>query len=123
MPARFPCSETSYHGPSMAGISQPCLRSGIRSNANALSKLHGMLLTASAVEADGLLQPSRQRYRGRRPRKIDQLMPIVAEIEQISSRRNSRLKSRAQISDGSGRRFFLVRRKKFALENQRVTIA
>ena len=54
MPARFPCSETSYHGPSMAGISQPCLRSGIRSNANALSKLHGMLLTASAVEADGL---------------------------------------------------------------------
>jgi hypothetical protein len=54
MPARFPCSETSYHGPSMAGISQPCLRSGTRSNANALSKLHGMLLTASAVEADGL---------------------------------------------------------------------
>jgi len=42
------------------------------------------------------LQPSRQRYRGRRPRKIDQLMPIVAEIEQIPSRRNSRLKSRAQ---------------------------
>ena len=31
------------------------------------------------------LQPSRQRYRGRRPRKIDQLMPIVAEIEQIPS--------------------------------------
>ena len=54
MPTRFPCSETSYHGPSMAGISQPCLRSGTRSNANALSKLHGMLLTASAVEADGL---------------------------------------------------------------------
>jgi hypothetical protein len=95
----------------MAGISQPCLRSGIRSNANALSKLHGMLLTASAVEADGLLQPSRQRYRGRRPRKIDQLMPIVAEIEQIPSRRNSRLKSRAQISDGSGRRLFIARGK------------
>jgi hypothetical protein len=54
MPARFPCSETSYHGPSMAGISQPCLRTRTRSNANALSKLHGILLTASAVEGDGL---------------------------------------------------------------------
>ena len=31
------------------------------------------------------LQPNRQRYRGRRPRKIDQLMPIVVEIEQIPS--------------------------------------
>ena len=37
--------ETSYQGLCMAGT---------RSNANALSKLHGMLLTASAVEADGL---------------------------------------------------------------------
>jgi hypothetical protein len=37
------------------GGDQPALlvRSGTRSNANALSKLHGMLLTASAVEADG----------------------------------------------------------------------
>jgi hypothetical protein len=81
-----------------------------------------MLLTASAVEADGLSQPSRQRYRGRRPRKIDQLMPIVAEIEQIPSRRNSRLKSRAQISadrgDGSS-----SHAEKFALRNQRATIA
>jgi len=37
--------ETSYQGLCMAGT---------RSNANALSKLHGMLLTASSVEADGL---------------------------------------------------------------------
>ena len=45
--------ETSYQGLCMAGT---------RSNANALSKLHGMLLTASSVEADGLravsLRPS-----------------------------------------------------------------
>src|SRR5438128_3773466 len=35
-------------------------------------------------------------------------MPIVAETEQIPSRRNSPLNSRAQISDGSGERFFIV---------------
>jgi hypothetical protein len=34
----------------------------------------------------------------------------VAETEEIGDRRNSRLKSRAHISDGSGRRFFTVRR-------------
>jgi hypothetical protein len=52
--------ETSYQGLCMAGT---------RSNANALSKLHGMLLTASSVEADGLravsLRPSTP-IRGRR---------------------------------------------------------
>jgi hypothetical protein len=55
------------------------------------------------------LQPTRQCYRGRRPRKTDQLVLIVSEIEQVPSRRNSRLKSRAQIFDGLGRRFFLAR--------------
>jgi hypothetical protein len=55
------------------------------------------------------LQPSRQRYRGRRPGKIDQLVPIVVEIEHVPSRRNSRLNSRAQIFDGLGRRSFLAR--------------
>jgi hypothetical protein len=45
---------------------------------------------------------------------IDQSMPIVAETEQIAERRNSPLNSRAQISDGSGRRFFIVCRKNCA---------
>jgi len=34
--------------------------------------------------------------------KIDRLKPIVSEIEQISDRGNSLLKSRAGFSDGSG---------------------
>jgi hypothetical protein len=59
---------------------------------------------------------------GGRQKKIDRLIPIVAETEQIVDRRNWYLKSRAQISDGSARRFFVVRRK-IALLNQRVTIA
>jgi hypothetical protein len=47
---------------------------------------------------------------GRRPsEKLDRLIPIVAETEQIVDRRNWCLKSRAQISDGSARRFFVVR--------------
>jgi hypothetical protein len=45
--------------------------------------------------------------------KIDQLMPIVAETEQIADRRNSPLKSRARNFDGSGRRFFGVSGKNF----------
>jgi hypothetical protein len=48
---------------------------------------------------------------GGRQKEIDRLIPIVAETEQIVDRRNRRLKSRAQISDGSARRFFVVRRK------------
>jgi hypothetical protein len=41
--------------------------------------------------------------------KIDRLVPIVAETEQILNRRIFSLKSRAQISDGSGRRCFIMR--------------
>jgi hypothetical protein len=82
-----------------------------------------MLLTASAVEAHSLSAArADSAIAPRQPRKIDQLMPIVAEIEQIPSRRNSRLKSRAQISadrgDGSS-----SDAEKFALRNQRATIA
>ncbi len=55
-------------------------------------------------------------------RKIDRLMPIVAGTGRFENRGNSRLKSRAQIFDGSWRRFFLVRRKNFALGIQRVRI-
>jgi hypothetical protein len=36
--------------------------------------------------------------------KIDRSTPIVPETEQILNRRNSLLKSKAQISDGSGSR-------------------
>lgn len=62
--------------------------------------------------ADGLIgsllvsigwQPSEEGF--------DQSMPIVAETVQIPSRRNSSLNSRAQFSDGPGRRFFVVRGK------------
>jgi hypothetical protein len=62
--------------------------SGIRSNANALSKLHGTLLTAKPLKADGLfLQPSQQCCSGRWIWKIDQSIPIAAEIEQTADRR------------------------------------
>jgi hypothetical protein len=43
--------------------------------------------------------------------KIDRSMSIVAETEQIADHRNLPLKSGAQISDGSGRRFFIARGK------------
>ena len=45
--------------------------------------------------------------------KIGRSMAIVAETERIPNRRNSPLNSRAQISDGSGRRFLMVRQKIF----------
>jgi hypothetical protein len=48
---------------------------------------------------------------GGRQKKIDRLIPIVTETEQIVDRRNWFLKSRARTSDGSARRFFVVRRK------------
>src|SRR5438067_417559 len=46
-------------------------------------------------------------------KKIDRTSAIVAETEQIPNRGNSSLSSRAQISDGSGSRFFFVRGKIF----------
>jgi hypothetical protein len=48
-------------------------------------------------------------------------MPIVDETTTIADRRNSRLKSRAQVSDGSGRRFFAMQGLIFLL-GQRVTM-
>jgi hypothetical protein len=42
-------------------------------------------------------------------KKIDRLMPIVAETEQIADRRNLCLKSRARISDVSRKRRIGVR--------------
>jgi hypothetical protein len=54
--------------------------------------------------------------------EIDQLIAIVVETEQISNCQNLPLNSRAQISDGSERRSFVVR-KKFTQLNQRIMIA
>jgi hypothetical protein len=70
-----------------------------------------MLLKAIAVEADGLFTAELITLSWPTTSKIDQLIPIVAETEQIPNRRNSPLNSRAQISDGSGRRFFIASRK------------
>ncbi|HVV27288.1 MAG TPA: hypothetical protein VHC40_04920 [Rhizomicrobium sp.] len=50
-------------------------------------------------------------------RKIDRSMPIVAEAIHITDRRNSCLKSKARISDGSGRRFFVALRKNLRLKS------
>jgi hypothetical protein len=58
----------------------------------------------------------------RRMSKINRLMPTVAETERIPNRRNSRLKSRSRISDGPGRRFFIVCGK-FFMSDQRVITA
>ena len=55
--------------------------------------------------------------------KIGQSTPIVAEGEQIADRRNSRLKSTAQFSGGSERRFFSPTPNKITLEIQRVSMA
>jgi len=44
--------------------------------------------------------------------KIGQLMPIVSETDQIADRQNFSLNSRAQISDGSARRFFGVSKRR-----------
>jgi hypothetical protein len=48
--------------------------------------------------------------------KIDRSLSIVAETEPILDRRNFPLNSRAQISDGSARRFFVARRKNLRWE-------
>jgi hypothetical protein len=48
--------------------------------------------------------------------KIDRLILIVCETEPILNRRISSLNSRARISDGMGRRFFIVRRKNLCAE-------
>jgi hypothetical protein len=52
--------------------------------------------------------------------KIDRLLSIDAEIEQIADRGNSRLKSRARISDGPGHG---ASRHEFAPPYQSVTMA
>jgi len=65
--------------------------------------------TRSIAEADGLFCWCALTACSMRFKKIDRLIPIVVETEQIVDRRNWCLKSRAQISDGLARRFFVVR--------------
>lgn len=57
---------------------------------------------------DGLFGNCRYGSVGSRQKEIGRSIPIVAETEQIADRRYSPLNSRAQISDGSARRFFVV---------------
>jgi hypothetical protein len=63
--------------------------------------------------ADGLFGRLETPLLRRTPRKIDQPISIVFELEQIADRRNSPLNSRARFSDGSGIRFFFVSGKIF----------
>jgi hypothetical protein len=65
----------------------------------------------AADEADGLFRQADKVALGAEFEKIDRSPPIVAEIELTPNGRNSLLKSGARISDGSGRRFFVVRKK------------
>jgi hypothetical protein len=72
------------------------------------------LLTATDFTiADGLFGRLETPLLWRTPRKIDRPISKVFETEQIADRRNSPLDSRARISDGSGRRFFVVSGKIF----------
>jgi hypothetical protein len=48
--------------------------------------------------------------------KIDRSVPTTTETEHISSRRNSPSKSRAQNSDGSAKRFFVMRERNSLLD-------
>jgi hypothetical protein len=75
-------------------------RHGARRRSRWLS--HWLTVFFNAASASSELQQGR---------KIDRSMPIVAEAERIADRRNSSLKSRARIFDGSARRFFVVRRR------------
>jgi hypothetical protein len=63
---------------------------------------------ASSTMRDGLFRAQTDNAVLAADLKTDRLMPIVAETERIPNRPNSTLDSRAQISDGSGRRFFLL---------------
>jgi hypothetical protein len=65
----------------------------------------------SAVRTgDGILAAPRGLVGSRRMTKIDRSTSIVSETKQILNPRNSSLKSRAQIFDGSQSRFVMARR-------------
>jgi hypothetical protein len=48
---------------------------------------------------------------------------MVAEAEEISNREDSLLNSRAQNSDGSVRRFFIVAAKNFSVRSERYDLS
>ena len=66
---------------------------------------------ADRERSDGIFASQRTGMRRFEVSGAGRLMPIVVETEQIADRRNFPLNSRAQFSDGSARRFFVVRRK------------
>jgi len=65
------------------------------------------------MACDGLFRKRGCCLVGGEQTKIDRLLPIVVETEQIPNRLNFPLNSRARISDGSWIRCFEVRRKGF----------
>jgi hypothetical protein len=77
------------------------------------------LLKVVASGLTGFLLPSQQLCCRPATSKIDQSMPIVAETEQVANRRNSHLKSRVRISDGSRSRFFALGKKICAKKSAR----
>jgi len=72
---------------------------------------HSDVVSAIVVEGDGLFRSQADKAVTAAMQKIDRSTSIVAETEQFGARRNSCLKSRARLSDGSERRFLGVRRK------------
>jgi hypothetical protein len=69
-----------------------------------------------ATDPDGLFVPAQHAVRDRQREKIGRLSAIVVEASEHLNRGNSPSNSRAQISDGSGRRFFMVCRKNLCAE-------
>lgn len=63
------------------------------------------------AEADGVFRVGPMTLFSPETLKIERSLPIMVETEQIPNRRNSLLKSKAQISDGLESRFLIVRRK------------
>jgi hypothetical protein len=62
-------------------------------------------------ETDGIFSAKRDACALNEFKKIDRSIPIVSETEKILNRRILPLKSKAQISDGSGARCSSVRKK------------
>jgi hypothetical protein len=73
--------------------------------------LHSDVVSAIVVEGDGLFRSQADKAVTAAMQKIDRSTSIVAETEQFGERRNSCLKSRARLSDGSERRFLVCAEK------------
>lgn len=91
-----------------------CGRSSQRPTFSRRFEDHPIVLDCCRIRDDGFFVPARAKrcsVAWSRGGRIDRSMSIVAEAGPISDRRNSPLKSRARISDGSRIRFFDVCRK------------